>query len=111
MSLSSPNFQNGFEQIALLEKVSRAIDTDWIVPDVDFSQLPNKFLGSIRVQIITTTPTIVKLTMDGTVFHPLNNNIPIIGIFSFPLILSKNSKLNFQHSTATQDISIYIGED
>lgn len=101
----------GFKQIALVEKVSKAINTDWLASDLDFQNIPTGLLVAIRLQLIVPTASIVNVTTDGTIFDAINNNTAIEGVFSFPLIVSKNTKLNIQHETGTQDISAYIGED
>lgn len=101
----------GFKQLSLVEKVSKAINTDWLATDLDFQNIPTGLLVAIRLQLITSTATIVNVTVDGTVFHPINNGVAFVGVLSFPLIVSKNTKLNIQHETGTQDISAYIGED
>lgn len=101
----------GFNQLALVEKVSKAVTTDWLATDLDFQLVPTGLLMAIRIQLITSTATVVNITVDGTVFHPINNGVAFVGLLSFPLIVSKNTKLNIQHETGTQDISAYIGED
>lgn len=101
----------GFKQIDLVEKVSKAINTDWLATDLDFQNVPTGQLMAIRLQLIVPTASIVNVTTDGTVFDAINNGETIEGLFSFPLIVSKNTKLNIQHETGTQDISAYIGED
>ena len=101
----------GFKQITLIEKVSKAVNTDWLPSDLDFQNVPEGQLKAIRLQLIVPTASIVNITTDGTVFDAINNAVAIEGLFSFPLIVSKNTKLNIQHETGTQSISAYIGED
>ena len=101
----------GFKQLALVEKVSKAINTDWLASDLDFQLIPTGLLVAIRLQLIVPTASIVNITTDGTIFDAINNGVAIEGLFSFPLIVSKNTTLNIQHETGTQNISAYIGED
>ena len=101
----------GFKQLALVEKVSKAINTDWLATDLDFQNIPTGLLVAIRLQLIVPTASVVNITTDGTIFDAINNGVAIEGLFSFPLIVSKNTTLNIQHETGTQSISVYIGED
>jgi len=101
----------GFKTLTLLEKVNRANTADWITGDLTFEKVPAGQLLSLRAQLVVTSSTIVNITFDGTVFHPLNNGVSIEGVFSLPILVSKNTVLNFEHDTATQDISLYLGED
>ena len=45
----------GFNQLVLVEKVSKAINTDWLDTDLDFLNIPTGLLMAIRVQIIIPT--------------------------------------------------------
>lgn len=74
------------------------INDEFFPSDLTFEDTPIGLTRAIQVQIETASAATLEVTLDGTNFVPLNNEIPLSGLGTFTMLVGKDSLLNFRNT-------------
>lgn len=86
------------------------IDQEFFPSDVTFEDTPEDVTRAVQVQIQTGSASILEVTLNGTDFVPINNEIALSGLGTFTMLVSKDSLLNFRNTdVAGLVVAIVVG--
>lgn len=86
------------------------IDEEFFPSDITFEDTPEDVARAVQVQIQTASAAIIEVTLDGTNFVPINNEVALSGLGTFTMLVEKDSLLNFRNAdVAGLVIAIVVG--
>ncbi len=73
------------------------INEEWFASDITFADTPADVRREIQIQIGTGAAATLQITFDGATFIPINNNVPLFGLSTFTILVTKDTLLNFRN--------------
>lgn len=88
---------SGFKEVG---KVTGAfnIDEEFFAQDIEFPDTPKLTQRACQIQIQTASAAQLELTLNGTDFAPINNEVPLSGLGTFTILVDDETKLNFRNA-------------
>jgi len=100
---------SGFE-IRAENSGSFNINDEFFPSDITFEDTPETVTRAVQVQIQTGSAATIEVTLNGTDFVPINNEVPLSGLGTFTMLVSKDSLLNFRNiDVAGLVVAIVVG--
>ncbi len=86
------------------------INDEFFPTDVTFEDTPDGVTRAVQVQIQTGSAATLEVTLDGTNFVPINNEVALSGLGTFTMLVSKDTLLNFRNiDVAGLVVAIVVG--
>lgn len=86
------------------------INDEFFPSDLTFEDTPENFTRAVQVEIQTASAASLEVTLDGTNFVPINNEVPLSGLGTFTMLVQKDSLLNFRNTdVAGLVVAIVVG--
>ncbi len=86
------------------------VDEEFFASDILFADTPAGVTRAIQVQILTASAAQLEVTLDGTNFVPINNQVALSGLGTFTMLVDKDTLLNFRNADVPGlVVSIVVG--
>ncbi len=86
------------------------INDEFFPADLAFADTPEGVTRAIQVQIQTASAAQLEVTLDGTNFVPINNQVSLSGLGTFTMLVDKDTLLNFRNvDVAGLVVAIVVG--
>lgn len=90
--------------------VVKIADAKWFAADIDIVMSDGLRGGTIIYDFNFSVSSIIEITLDGTNFAPINENLPLVGRQSRYLRVLNGDKVNFRAKTAGSINRIVVGD-
>jgi hypothetical protein len=74
------------------------INDEFFPSDLTFEDTPENVERTVQIQIQTASAATLEITLDGTNFVAINNEVPLSGLGTFTMLVEKDTLLNFRNT-------------